>query len=603
VDSDLEASIVSCFSAVAQRFADRIAIRDSTRCLTYSEFEAIAGGVAGAVRAANVGEGPIAILLDNEARFPAAILGLLAAGRACVPLDAGHPIERNARIMKHAGVVALISTAALAERAGTWHAKCLPMLDVDKVAADPQLVGTPAPRPDDVACILYTSGSTGTPKGVFQNHRGVLCDAAHSVNVGPVKPDDHIALFYSPTVVVGLRTMLAGILSGAALEVLPPLALGAAGLVREIKRRRVTRLNLSPSLFRHIVGALGDREHLDSVHTVMLGGERVDWSDFDLLQRACAGNAKLYVHLGATECWTIHTQWCVDPAVRTANALLPVGYPLAERHPTVLAVDGAEAKDGDVGEIVVTSRYLALGYWREAELTSEAFSEDPAEPHKRRFRTGDLARRRADGLMEFVGRKDQQLKLHGYRIEPDEIECALKACSGIANAAVLVRRDAAGVPTTFVGYAQRQPGEHSLLPRHVLAMLSRRLPRHMMPAEVVLVDKLPWLANFKIDRMRLAQIDAARLNARAGAAQSDLIDELIEVFQRVTNVSGATANDNMRSLGGDSLQTLEVTQRIARRFHIEVSQSEDDATRTIAEWAQDIVRRRADKSAMSELEI
>ena len=532
MDSDPQASIVSCFSSVAQRFADRLAIRDSTRSLTYSELAAMAAGISTAMGAANVGDGPVAILLNNEARFPAAILGVLAAGHACIPLDATHPMERNARIMAHAGVVALISTTALVDRAGACHAKGLPVLDLDRIsAAAASLMGAQAPQPDDVACILYTSGSTGVPKGVFQNHRGVLRDVAHSASVGPVRPVDHIALFYSPTVIVGLRTMLAGILSGATLEVLPPLSLGASGLVREIKLRRVTRMNLSPSLFRHIVGALTDAEHLDRVHTVMLGGERVDWSDFDLLQRACAGAAKLYVHLGATECWTIHTQWCVDPALRAANAVLPVGYPVAERRPTLLAIDGTEVKDGEVGEIVVTSRYLALGYWRDPERTSEAFLDDSADPLNRRFRTGDLGRRRADGLIEFVGRKDEQLKLHGYRIEPNEVECALKACSGIANAAVLVRRDAKGVPKALVGYVQRQPSQHSLLSRHVLAMLSRRLPQHMMPAEVVLVDELPWLASFKIDRKRLAQIDAAQMRGRARAGQSVLVNELIEIFQ------------------------------------------------------------------------
>ena len=148
MDSDPQASIVSCFSSVAQRFADRLAIRDSTRSLTYSELAAMAAGISTAMGAANVGDGPVAILLNNEARFPAAILGVLAAGHACIPLDATHPMERNARIMAHAGVVALISTTALVDRAGACHAKGLPVLDLDRIsAAAASLMGAQAPQP------------------------------------------------------------------------------------------------------------------------------------------------------------------------------------------------------------------------------------------------------------------------------------------------------------------------------------------------------------------------------------------------------------------------------------------------------------------------
>jgi amino acid adenylation domain-containing protein len=587
---------------VASRHGARLAVRDAHRAYTYTELAAEVARIAAGVRAIAPLNAPIAIILRNEARFTAAVLGVLTAGRICVPLDATHPLERNGRILTHAGVGAVVSTAELAQPLRALLPPGMPMLDLDAESWNMRSDADCAPGPDDIACILYTSGSTGTPKGVFQNQRGVLKDVSESASVGPLTAADHVALFYAPAVIAGLRNMLASLLSGAALEVLPPLELGAAALVREIVSRRVTRLSLSPTLFRHVIHALPPQERLECVRTVMLGGERIGWSDVELFQRGCPADAALYVHLGATECWTVHTQWRVDGKLRNSCPSLPVGRALADRLTRIVDDNGQPLPDGATGEIVVSSHYLALGYWREPELTAQAFAVDAADPALRSYRTGDLARRRPDGLLEFAGRKDQQIKLHGYRIEPSEVESALKACPGVSDAAVLVRQNAAGVPIALVGYAQVKDGERTLLPRHLQAMLSRRVPAHMMPAEIVLVEELPWLPNFKIDRKRLAQLDAAR-ESQPSPGRSPLLRELIEIFQRFTHVSGATPEDNALSLGGDSLQTLEIALEIARRYDIEVPESEGYATRTIAEWAQEVARWRAHRVAMSESEL
>ena len=241
---------------------------------------------------------------------------------------------------------------------------------------------------------------------------------------------DRIALFYPPSVIAGLRTLLSGLMSGAALEVLPPRIFGRTALAGQIQARAITVLRLSPTLFRHLADALPTGACFDEVRLVLLGGERVDWSDFDLFRRACLPHAELGVHLGATECWTVHTEWKVDPSVRADCPRLPVGRAIAGRRVDIVGEDGATLPEGEVGEAVVTSRYIALGYWREPELTAQSFTVNPADPLQRSYRTGDLVRRRPDGLVEFVGRKDSQIKLHGYRIEPNEVESALKACTG-----------------------------------------------------------------------------------------------------------------------------------------------------------------------------
>lgn len=581
-------SILERFEAIARLFPERLAVRDEARTLTYAQLATESRRIAAAIVATAVDAGPVAVLLSNEARFSAAILGVWAAGRACVPLDADHPAERNGRIAAHSGATSVISTAELAAAARAMFPSGLRVIDLDAIDAADDEPNAPRAGLDDIACVIYTSGSTGAPKGVFQNHRGMLQDVLESVNFAQRCCEDRIALFYPPSVIAGLRTLLAGLLSGATLDVLPPRKFGRAALAAQIQARAITILSLSPTLFRHLADALPSGACFDHVRWVALGGERVEWSDFDLFRRVSPPHAELCVHLGATECWTLHTEWKVDAAVRASCPRLPVGRAIAGRRVDIIGEDGAPLPEGAIGEAVVTSCDIALGYWREPELTAQFFTRDPIDPLLRSYRTGDLVRRRPDGLVEFVGRKDSQIKLHGYRIEPNEIESALKACEGVTAAAVLVRNNALGVPVALAGYVQRRAGVRGLTPARISATLSERLPPYMIPAEIGVLDELPWTANFKIDRQRLAQIDAARLSERSRTESSPLIGELIEIFEQVTEVSGATPSDNILSLGGDSLQALELMLEIGRRFQVVVPEEAQDPTRTISQWARDI---------------
>jgi acyl carrier protein len=187
-----------------------------------------------------------------------------------------------------------------------------------------------------------------------------------------------------------------------------------------------------------------------------------------------------------------------------------------------------------------------------------------------------------------VGRQDQQIKLHGYRIEIQEIESALKACPGVSDAVVVVRTNTVGSPVALAGYVQLQDAAHGPSPGDLKTMLTRRVAPYMMPAEICVLDELPWLPNFKIDRQRLALIDASRLNGQEITECSPLMRAFIEIFERVMKVSGARPSDNIRSLGGDSRQALELALEVERRFGVVVPEEAQDPTRSISQWARDI---------------
>src|SRR5262249_39364930 len=289
--------------------------------------------------------------------------------------------------------------------------------------------------------------------------------------------------------------------------------------------------------------------------------------------------------IGSTECATAYAQWFADSRLRATSLHLPVGRPLRDRRVTILDADDRPAAIGEAGEVVVTSRHIALGYWREPQLTALAFTADSADPDARVYRTGDLARWRSDGLIEFIGRKDAQVKLAGHRIEPAEVESALMACAGIREAAVVVRRNEAGVARCLVAYAILQPDVRGLLPRHLTAMLKERLRRHMVPAAIFIVDDLPRLPTLKIDRTRLAQHDAAQATEMEARVEGSLIGQIAAVFETILGASAATAEDNVASLGGDSLQAVDIMLELGRPFAPSLPPETFNAARSIGELA------------------
>ena len=624
--SALKGSVVDRFDTVAGRFSPRLALDDGIRSFTYSELAVLVNDIAAATAAATAERpGPIAVLLANEARFPAAILGVLTAGRGCVPLDVEYPIERNRLIATHATAAAVVSAGRLAAEARELFPD-LPVLDIETMPSAPNVTRR-RPGPDDLAYLLYTSGSTGTPKGVYQNHRGLLHDVMQCTNTQHINCEDRIALFYSPTVISGFRIAISTLLVGASLHILPPRDLKPAGLVRAIRARGITIFRSVATLFRHVVEALGEDERLDSLRLVVLGGDRVDWSDFDMFKRGCPAGAHFGVHLGATECSTIYLQWYVDERMRATSLRLPVGRPVPDRKTMLLDEAGRPVADGEIGEFAVSSRYLALGYWQAPELAAR-FAADSADPQARVFRTGDLGRRRPDGLFEYAGRKDDQIKLHGHRIEPGEIESALKGCAGVRDAAIVIRRSKAGVPRSLVGYVELRPGVKRLPPRHLMALLAQRIPRRMMPSSLLVLDELPRLPSLKIDRARLAQMDFDRVGQAVNAPDNATVGDAPELLQSAKSTGGAapdpedqyvremvvdalhkvigalndpklalqlwdpTTNTLIADLGLDSLHSIEWCMEIQARSGVEVDPAELTTFGSVDELVGLIVDRR-----------
>ena len=586
--SVLESSVIDRFAAIANRFPARLAIEDAAVSLSYADLASFSALIARAISAmAEERVGPVAILLPAEARFPAAMLGILGAGRGYVPLDSSFPVERNRLIASHAGVVAVVSAGDLARQARLLFPQQVPILDLDALTpGEGQAMPAFQPAgPDDLAYIIYTSGSTGVPKGVYQNNRNLLHDVMQYTNALHLDCEDRLTLLYSPSVAGAIPDIYGALLNGASLHVLPPRDLQPTGLVREIRDRGITIYHSVPTLARRVVEALGPDERFDTVRLAYFSGDRVDWKDVDVFRRGFPSEAFLYLALNSTESARTYCHWFMDESLRGTSNRLPVGRAIPDRNLSIVDADGRAVAEGEVGEFMLESRYIALGYWRAPELMEQAFSL--AEDGKsRRLRTGDLGVVRPDGLYEYRGRKDQRIKLRGHSIEPAEIEIALNSCPGVREGTVVIRSDTAGEPRSLVAYVELDPGTCGLLPRHITAMLARALPAYMIPSAVFVQDELPRLANFKIDRLRLGEADAARVTNLAERENDPLLDQIARIYEETLEVDGATADDTLNSLGGDSLQVLNLALEFERHFEVEIPTDmlEEAAIRDLARW-------------------
>jgi acyl-coenzyme A synthetase/AMP-(fatty) acid ligase/acyl carrier protein len=313
------------------------------------------------------------------------------------------------------------------------------------------------------------------------------------------------------------------------------------------------------------------------VRLVYLAGDRLDWDDARAFQRHFPPGSKLYTGIGSTENATIFRQWFIDHDTPIGSGRPPVGRAIPERTVSLIGDDGRVVPPGEVGEIVVSSRYMALGYWRAEDLTRTAFVRDAHDPAARVFRTGDLGREREDGLLEFLGRKDHQVKIRGHRVEPAEIEAALKTHPSVAEAAVIVRDGGSTGNTTLAAYFEAR--KHvKVLPagKSLASFLRTRLPAHMVPAAIMAIPRLPLLANFKIDRAQLARLDAMGASMSGTIVPGTLArDEPVakavrRVVAAVLDVKTVLPGDEMAALGADSLQLIQIALHLERQFGVEL---------------------------------
>lgn len=560
------------FKEVAEAHPDREAIRCGDGRTTYGEL--MGRVLAIGWELAKDGEGsPVALALPTDAWYPAAMLGALAAGRPYVPLDLSHPPERLRHILAHSGVTRVLMAGAGPRESEGFLGDGRRLTGVDGLAAASD-EWRPAPKVEDPAYILYTSGSTGRPKGVYQHQGGLMHDVMQYTHSVHLSNEDTTTLLYSPSVNGAIRDIFGALLNGACLCMSNLRVDGLRVAWERMAEAGVTIFHAMPPVLRSLLQSRPDAPLPGSVRLAYVAGDRFHAGDVRLLRAAMPREALLYTGIGSTECATLYRQWFMPPDWVPEVEGVPVGHAIPDRELILLDDDELPAEVGQAGSIHVRSRFLARGYWNDPELTAAAFSEAGADGF-RTFRTGDCGRLRPDGLLEFRGRADRQVKVRGFRVEPAEVESALRLLPGVGDACVCVVED--GDQTRLVAVAEASPGKR-LEPDNLLAALLGRLPSHMIPHRVLVVPSLPRLANFKLDMVRLRGIAAGAVEvadpvqgqaAGVGEGTADanaLVKIVAEEWTGVLRRGPASPDQRWDHAGGDSLQALGLMMALERRL-------------------------------------
>lgn len=582
--SVLAGSIIDRFEEIVCRYSARPAVSDATGDLNYAELARLVEQIAAATAAAAQGPGPVAILLPNGAYFPAAVLGALASGRGYVPLDPTQPMERNRFIAVQSAAAIAISVRDFGEQLRELFPQHFPVVMVDSLG-ETSKAKSPRVGPEALSCIIYTSGSTGVPKGVYHSHRTLLHIIMQITNCLLVNPEDRLLNATAPSFIGATKNIFSALLSGASVHMLPPLRPG--GLINEIQERGITMLRVSPTLVRRIGEVLQPHQLLSNVRLVELSAERADWSDVDICRRLFGPDTVLATQLTSTEADA--TRWIVDPSLRVPGEPLPVGHTIPDRFLSIVDDHDRLVMQGGAGELVIKSRYVALGYWRDPETTARQFAIDPLDSETRIYKTGDLVRRRSDGLFEYIGRKDDQIKLRGHRIEPAEIETILRDCAGVRDAFIVSRRNDDGSVRSLAAYVEPRPDARELSLRDLRATLRAHLPPYMIPASIELINQLPRLPNLKVDRRRLTEIDVGRAKATLAhqgslpAASDESALWLQAIWKRLLRLDIVPSLEaSFFELGGDSLAAAELMSAVEEKFCCELPLQEFFETPTLA---------------------
>ena len=554
-----ERSIGRAVRGRASGSPDQVAVSDGERHLTNAELTATVDRLVARLQAETDAAGLVGILLPAGVHYPAAMLACLLASRTYVAMDLHYPVARNEAILRDLSVGAVIVEGppdfgemvmppgiAVIDIGATMHTAAAPT---------GELVDAGAP-----ALVLFTSGSTGRPKGVVNSRRALLQRVLQQVNACHIRPDDVILCCVSPGTIAGTREILTALLVGARLVVADPERLGLRGLRMLLRRERATLCYLVSSLARALLSAGRDATDFASLRVVRIGGERVLWHDVDLLYAALPPGALVQVAYSSSE--TTGSQWFVPRVSRRQSANVPSGYMLPGIDFVVVDDEGAGVAPGEIGELVVCSRYVACGHWIDGIFV-------PLRPEAggtaRIFATGDLVRLTAEGMIEVVGRKDRQVKINGRRIEPAELELVMRAVPGVCDAVVLVGAEGAG--NELVGFVAKEAASPPALEARVRAAVRASLPAILHPARLHVLDGLPHLPGGKVDRLRLERIDADRVAERTDDEVEGASRALVAVTTAWIAVLGRKrlgSDLKWDEAGGDSLRLLRLVFEIER---------------------------------------
>jgi amino acid adenylation domain-containing protein len=546
-----------------------LAVKTGAESLTYHELNERSNKLAHYLREKGIGpESRVGVCVERSAEMIVSLLGVLKAGAAYVPIDHNHPAERFQWLLHDSGASLLLTQPHLLEK--------LPPVKLQILSLDRELSLLGGQSVENVSCtvtadnlayVIYTSGSTGRPRAVMIPHRGICNTLLWRRETFALTNADRLLFNLPYSFDASVWQIFGTLISGATLVLSKPSRyLDSSYLVEKIVAEGITITDFVPSALQVFLDDPGtDRCH--SLRHVFSGGEALTSSTRD--QFFARLGASLHNVYGPTETSVDAAYWTCDRAGKSDS--VPIGHPIANKQLYVIDELFRVVPIDVTGEIYIGGSGLARGYSGLPGLTAEKFVPDPfsLDPGARLYRTGDQGRYRPDGAIEHVGRVDNQVKIRGFRIELNEIEATLALHEDVHDCVVVAREDTPG-NKRLVAYVVT--GNLVLSPRALRQFLEGKLPSYMLPAAIVLIDKLPLTESGKVDRRSLPAPDAMDLEPDEGfaAPRNQIEDLLAEVWAQLLGVKRVSVHDNFFALGGHSLLAARIVSRVREAFKTEI---------------------------------
>ena len=567
------ASVQTLFDAQVVRTPQAAAVILATGplpSLTYAELNTRSNRLAHQLRARGVGPDVlVGVALGRSLELAVALLAVLKSGGAYVPLDPQTPAERLRHVLDDSGLKLLltdsVSLASLPPLDGV-DCLCLEQLadsdDVDNLSVTVEA--------QNLAYVIYTSGSTGRPKGVAVSHGALSEFIARAISYSDLREGDRVLQFATSSFDGFVEQFFPPLCHGAGVVLRDAQLWDSATLHRVIVDHGITLADLPAAYWYWLVQEYAANPPADfgALRQIHVGGEAMAVDGLRLWQQAGLGHVRLLNTYGPTEATVVST--IHDCTALTADAVswrgIPIGQGLDDRRLYVLDDHLNLLPQGAVGELYIGGPGLARGYHRQPMLSAERFIADPFAAGQRLYRTGDRARLRADGALEYVGRVDHQVKIRGFRIELGEIESRLQQCSGVREAVVLAVPLSGG--QQLVAYVVcdqavlESAATQSAFRQQIRAALQAHLPDYMVPGHLLLLPNLPLTPSGKLDRKALPAPDPSQLQGDYRAPQTDTEQQLAQIWAEVLQVSRVGLDDHFFELGGHSLLAAQVIARI-----------------------------------------
>lgn len=583
------------FEARAEQNPESIALISGKEQLTYRELNERSNQLANYLQVKGVGpEICVAICMERSADLIVGLLGILKAGGAYLPLDPDSPRERMAFMLKEARASLIITGTKVISELPGYHGPVVCVdndsKDIDRESKENPVSGVTADNP---VYIIFTSGSTGKPKGVMIEHRSLSNFVQFAKSEYSLKPEDRVLQFASVTFDASAEEIYPSLTSGSTLVLRDDSMLESMeSFLKRAREFELTALDL-PTAFWHELTSSVCNDALTlpkSVRLVIIGGERAQPESLKLWYKHVGESVRLVNTYGPTEATVVSTMCDLTEYMkRNCNGKeVPIGRPVTNVQAYVLDAYRQLVPIGVPGELYIGGLGLARGYLNNPELNAKYFISNPFvdSPTSRLYKTGDLVRTKPDGVIEFLGRLDSQVKVRGYRIELEEIESVLKQNPAIENALVLYSGDKDN-DGRLVAYVTSMNGS-DLSIRDMRECLKKTLPDYMIPANFVVLDSFPLTVSGKIDKQMLRDSTdkGSVLRESFAAPTNDTENKIVEIWTKLLGIEKIGVDDNFFDLGGHSLLIAKLTPRIKDQFHVELSFRQVFETPTISELSK-----------------